>query len=167
MSHGNENHKLVLAIDPATKGVGYALFEGPRRPIDWGVKYAKVRKNAQGLRKIQRLIDFYHPDVIVVEDYAGDGSRRCKRVQQLIKNIKRLAQKKGIKTYSYSPSAIRKTFAQSGAKTKYEIAKKIAEWLREFEPRLPPVRKAWMSEDYRMSIFDAVSLALTFYLVEK
>lgn len=167
MSNGNANHKLVLAVDPSTRGIGFALFEGPQLPVDFGVKDTKKHKNAQGLQKIQQLIDFYHPDVIVVEDYAGEGSRRCKRVQQLIKDIKRLAQKKGIKTRSYSRPAIRKTFAQSSAKTKYEIAQKIAEWLPTFSQRLPPVRKAWMSEDYRMSIFDAVSLALTFYFVEE
>jgi len=29
--------------------------------------------------------------------------------------------------------------------------------------RLPRLRKPWMSEDYRMSIFDAVALALTIF----
>lgn len=167
MSNETTDHKLVLAVDPATRGIGFALFEGPRRPVDWGVKDAKVHKNIQGLLKIGRLMDFYHPDVIVVEDYAGEGSRRSARVQRLIQDIKRLAHKKGITTRAYSRSVIRKTFAQSGAKTKYEIAKKIAEWLPTFAQRLPPVRKPWMSEDYRMSIFDAVSLALTFYSVEE
>ena len=33
----------------------------------------------------------------------------------------------------------------------------------ELAPRLPRSRKPWMSEDYRMSIFDAVALALTFF----
>jgi hypothetical protein len=28
---------------------------------------------------------------------------------------------------------------------------------------MPPVRKIWMSEDRRMGIFDAVSLAVTFF----
>ena len=167
MNNENAKHKLVLALDPATGGIGFALFEGPRHPIDWGVKYAKVRKNAQGLRNIQGLIDLYHPNVIVVEDYAGEGSRRCERVQQLIEDIKRLAQEKGIKSASYSLSAIRKTFAPSGAKTKYEIAKKIAEWMPAFALRFPRERMPWMSENYRMSIFDAVALALTFYSVEE
>jgi hypothetical protein len=33
----------------------------------------------------------------------------------------------------------------------------------ELAPRLSRFRKPWMSEDYRMSIFDAVALALTFF----
>ncbi len=167
MSNGNEKHKLVLAIDPATPGIGFALFEGPRLPIDFGVKDAKVNKNAQGLLKVRELIDFYHPDVIVVEDYAGEGSRRCDRVQRLIRDIKKLAKTKKIKTYQYSRSAIRKTFAQFNAKTKYQIAQKITEWMPTFILRLPPERKMWTSEDPRMNIFDAVSLALTFFHVEE
>ena len=58
---------------------------------------------------------------------------------------------------------IRTFFSEYDAITKYQIATTIAQWLPEFEPRLPPFRKPWMSEDYRMSIFDAVALALTFF----
>ena len=46
---------------------------------------------------------------------------------------------------------------------KQEIAIAIAERFPELAPRLPRFRKPWMSEDYRMSIFDAVALALTFF----
>ena len=46
---------------------------------------------------------------------------------------------------------------------KQEIAIAIAERFPELAPRLPRSRKPWMSEDYRMSIFDAVALALTFF----
>jgi len=33
--------------------------------------------------------------------------------------------------------------------------------------RLPRFRKPWMSEDYRMSIFDAVALAIAFFQFQK
>jgi len=54
-------------------------------------------------------------------------------------------------------------WAGSDATTKQEIAIAIAERFPELAPRLPRFRKPWMSEDYRMSIFDAVALALTFF----
>ena len=47
--------------------------------------------------------------------------------------------------------------------TKREIAEAIVREFPELEPRLPPVRKIWMSEDVRMSIFDAAALAITFF----
>lgn len=166
MSNGNAKHKLVLAIQPSTRGFGYALFEGPRDPINWGVKHTKTN-NAEGLHKVKEFINFYHPDVIVVEDYAGEGSRRCERIQRLIKDIKKLAKKNKLKTYEYSRSDIRKTFAQFGAKTKHQVAQKIAEWMPSFLLRLPPKRKVWTPEDSRMYIFDAVSLALTYFYTEE
>lgn len=166
MSNENAKHKLVLAIQPSTQGLGYALFEGPRDPIDWGVKYTKTN-NAEGVYKVKEFINFYHPDAIVVEDYAGEGSRRCERVQRLIKDIKKLAKTEKIKVYEYSRSAIRKTFTQFGAKTKYQIAQKIVEWMPTFLLQLPPERKIWKGEDARMSIFSAVSLALTYFYTEE
>jgi hypothetical protein len=39
----------------------------------------------------------------------------------------------------------------------------IAKRFPELAPRLPRFRKPWMSEDYRMSIFDAVAMALTLF----
>jgi len=50
-----------------------------------------------------------------------------------------------------------------GAPNKQEIAGAIAKRFPELAPRLPRFRKPWMSEDYRMSIFDAVGLAITFF----
>jgi hypothetical protein len=70
----------VLVLDPCCRGVGYALFEGPEELIDSGVAQATRDKNIESLRRIANLIRRYEPDVIVLEDYAGDGSRRCRRV---------------------------------------------------------------------------------------
>jgi hypothetical protein len=100
--------------------------------------------------------------VIVVEDYTGKGSRRCRRVIELIKDISKLALKKKVKVRSISRDQVRKAFSESGAVNKYEITKVIANRFPELAPRLPRFRKPWMSEDYRMSIFDAVAFAVTF-----
>ena len=43
----------------------------------------------------------------------------------------------------------------------------IARDFPELEPRLPPVRKIWISEDARMNIFDAVALGMTFFHTKK
>jgi hypothetical protein len=54
---------------------------------------------------------------------------------------------------------VQKRFVHSGT-TKYEIAVAVARLFPELTSRLPRQRKPWMSEDKRMSIFDAVSFAL-------
>lgn len=162
----NTNDKRVLAIDPSTRGFGFAVLEGPDRLIDWGVKETKKNKNARSLKLIEDLIDRYLPSVIVVEDYRGKGSRRCHRIQELINDISKLASKRQIKVRSFSRAKVKQTFSESGASNKQEIATAVARRFPELAPRLPRFRKPWMSEDYRMSIFDAVSFGLTFFHVD-
>ncbi len=68
MNGSSTKVKRVLAIDPTTKGFGFAVMEGPEKLIDWGVKGVRGSKNSECLRLISGLIDQYQPDVIVVED---------------------------------------------------------------------------------------------------
>jgi hypothetical protein len=152
---------LVLAVFPSTKGFGYAVFEGRQSLIDWGVKTVyPFQKNLRSLKKIRELFAFYYPDVVVLEDYEGEGSRRAKRIQTLINLITIEVAGRGMSTASYSRDQVRSCF---DLETKREIAEAIAREFPELGPRLPPARKIWMSEDRRMSIFDAVSLAITFF----
>jgi Holliday junction resolvasome RuvABC endonuclease subunit len=162
MSRANSNDKRVLAIDPSTRGFGFAVLEGPNRLIDWGVKETKTDKRQRSQKLIADLIEQYQPSVIVVEDYAAKGSRRCGRVCDLINDISKLAMNRNVKVKSFSRLKVRQAFAEAGAKNKYEIALAIAKRFQELAPRIPRFRKPWMSEDYRMSIFDAVALAVTF-----
>jgi Holliday junction resolvasome RuvABC endonuclease subunit len=154
--------RIIMAVFPSTRGFGYVVFKGPYLPIDWGIKHVSRDKNAECLAKVADLFEWYHPDTVVLEDYRGRASRRTKRIERLIESISDLAQQQRMETYSYSRAAIRNCFAAFGAGTKQEIAQAIAEQLPELGTRLPPVRKIWMSEDPRMSIFDAAALAITF-----
>ncbi len=158
--------KRILAIDPTTRGFGFAVLEGPMNLVDWGVKEAKVDKNDQSLNLVARLIKRYRPDVMVVEDYTGQGSKRCVRIAGLIDRIIKLADKRGVKIHTFSRSMVREGFSEAQAYTKHQIAEAIALKFPELAPRMPRFRKSWMSEDYRMSIFDAIALALTYFYFE-
>jgi Holliday junction resolvasome RuvABC endonuclease subunit len=159
----NRNDKRVLAIDPSTRGFGYAILEGPDRLIDWGVKETRADKNRRALILIAELLEIYQPKVLVIEDYSGRGSRRCQRIQMLVNDISKLALKRKVKVRSFSRAKVQQSFAQLAGRTKYEIAMAIAKRFPELAPRLPRFRKPWMSEDYRMSIFDAGAFGLTFF----
>src|SRR5215470_6070005 len=163
MSSAYTKDKRVLTIDPSTRGFGFAILEGPNRLIDWGVKETKTDKKRRTLQLIDELIEQYQPSVIVVEDYTAKGSRRCGRIRELIDGIARLAVKRNVKVRSYSRLKVKQAFAEAGAMNKFEIALAIANRFPELVPRLPRFRKPWMSEDYRMSIFDAMGLSLTFF----
>ena len=154
----------VLAIDPSSRGFGFVIFEGPMSPIDWAVKNTNEKdKNVACLRQIGTLADYYFPDVIVVEDYSAKDFQRGKRVQDLIKDILELGSKRKIRTFKVTHSMVKEFFSKFGATTKYEIATAIAGSVTELDLAVPSLRKPWESEHYRMSIFDAVAFAQTFY----
>ncbi len=163
MTNHQPDNALILAVFPAVRGFGFALFHGAWVPLDWGFRHVQGDKNESSRDKVATLLDDYAPDTLLLEDHAGEGSRRSARVETLIDEIAALADAKGICVARYSRDQIRECFAEFGATTKYEIAEAISRSLPEFPPQLPPQRKIWLPEDYRMSIFDAVSLIFTHF----
>src|SRR5438093_245495 len=102
MSRAANREIRVLAIDPSTRGFGFAVLEGPNRLIDWGVKETKTDKNKRSLKLISELIEQYEPSVLVLEDYVGKGSRRCRRVAELLDGISRLALERKMRVRRFS-----------------------------------------------------------------
>jgi Holliday junction resolvasome RuvABC endonuclease subunit len=166
MTNRRREHR-VLAIDPTTRGFAFAVMEGPHDLVDWGVKSVRPAKQAQCLAGVAGQIAFFAPTVIVLEDTAKRGSRRCRRVRRLIEAIRALAERAGVPTRLVSRRQVKNTFVVTGANTKHQIAVAIAEQLPELADRLPPYRESWMSEDYRMNIFDAVAFAVTFFALRE
>jgi len=160
--HSSENNQRVMGISPCPKGFGFAVLEGPETLVDYAVKEVMGDRDRTCLKKIADLIECYQPDVIVLENPKGKGSRRFLRIQNLIQEIMKLAASEGLKARSFSQSEIKKAFSSSG--TKHHIATSLTKQFPELALRLPPARKPWMSEYERMGIFDAVALALILYL---
>lgn len=69
----------------------------------------------------------------------------------------------GVDLVKYGPKDIRNTFDSLGVRTKHERAKMASSMLPALSHRLPPKRKAWSSEDPRMSPFEAAALGLTYF----
>jgi Holliday junction resolvasome RuvABC endonuclease subunit len=106
MSRAYTKDIRVLAVDPSTRGFGFAVLEGPERLIDWGVRETKTDKKTRSLKLISELIEQYAPSVLIIEDYAGKGSRRCRRVADLINEISSLALKRKMKVTSFSRAEV-------------------------------------------------------------
>lgn len=150
----------ILAIDPMHKGFGYVVVEGGTLLVDWGVAHVRGPKHIGCLRRLSELVEQYAPDLLVIEDPAVD-SRRWARVHKLLLDIRVWGEKRGVRVRMLSRRRVRKVFAEWNATTKEEIAAVIARQFTELAFQLPPHRKCYMSEDARMSIFDAAALALT------
>lgn len=158
------HQNFVLSVYPTSRGYAYVLFEGRESPYDWGVKEVRKKdKNKHTVKGIHALIEKYRPDYLVIEDYTEKGSRRSSRIRRLYRQLVALAASEYIDVCRYSKSTIRACFEPSGARTKREIAKDIAREIPAFAHRLPRVRKCWMSEDPKQSLFDAAALGLVFY----
>ena len=155
----------VLAVHATSKGIGYAVFEGPQSPIDWGVTSVGAgEKNTKCLALVQELVGRFCPDVLVLEDVGAKSSRRSERVRRLYRSIETFAGSRAIEIHRYSRADLRRCFDEGfGASRKPEIAQTLATLLPELAHRIPPVRKLWQSEDVRMGIFDAAALAYTFF----
>ncbi|HYW46413.1 MAG TPA: hypothetical protein VE959_26335 [Bryobacteraceae bacterium] len=149
----------MLAVDPFSRGVGFAVVEGPARLVDWGIRTTGRADNAKALHVIAKLIDRFRPDVLAFEDWDSDGSRRCGRVQTL---LDRIAATEGprVLVRLITRRQIRAIGPLPQTSTKRGRACLLAERFLELQPFLPPSRKPWMPEDDRMAIFDALGFAL-------
>lgn len=155
--------KRILAIDPTHRGFGYVIFEGPSFLVDWGVRNVRGPKNSGALQAVERLIERYTPDLLLVEDSSARDCWRRQRVRDLLGELVALASRCGVRVRRVSRTKVGKTFAGFGASNKDQIARLIAARFPELALRLPPERKPWMSEDARMAIFDAAAFALVFF----
>jgi len=155
--------KRVLAIDPYSRGVGFAVLEGPENLIDWGLRTTGRADNERAVRAIKMLIDRFEPDLLALEDWESAGARRCNRVEILL-NLVAHGAWEGLKVSLVSNRALRTIGQLPDAGTKYGRAGLVADRFPELRAFLPPVRKLWMPEDPRMSIFDATAFALACFM---
>jgi hypothetical protein len=154
----------VAAIYPNPKGFAFVIFEGPSRPMDWGLKEANARRrNAHCVKLAQTLLSQYRPQVLIVEEPSTRRSRRCERICRLNRSLRRSGERLGIDVHLICRAEVRQCFSEEGARTKFEVATAISKRFACFEHWLPPARKPWMAEDTRMSVFDAAAFALAYY----
>jgi hypothetical protein len=161
MNHPFSETTRVLAIDPTSKGIGFAVLEGPRQLVAWGVKHAAA--NRECLQRATALIHQYQPDALVVERTDVRGCRRRPRALELIGDILDLSKGRRVRARWVSRREMLRHFAMSGFATKRDVAVALSVRFPELCRYLPPERKPWMSEDERMSIFDALAFGLAFY----
>jgi Holliday junction resolvasome RuvABC endonuclease subunit len=154
---------LVLGIHPHTRGFGWVVFENPFSPYDWGMVSARQDKNAVCLRKLERLLERFEPEVLVLEAFEREHSARRGRISRLGQSIVALARVRRIEVALYSRGDVKACFANVGAITRQEIAEAVARQFSQLRHRLPPKRKPWQTAAERLSLFMAAALVLTHY----
>jgi RNase H-fold protein (predicted Holliday junction resolvase) len=164
MSHETPTRPTrIIALDPTTKGFGYAILDLPLRLIAWGLAHISGEKRSGAVARFEALLDQFRPDAVVLEDTTAPGSRRYPRMRDLIETLAKTARERGVAVYTVARLAVIACFSSKDERaTKAKIAKTLAVAFPELAEKVPKQRKTYQSEDERISIFDAVSLAVTF-----
>ena len=153
---------LVFALHATARGFGYVVFEGPFTAHDWGTVVARGDKNATCLRKLEKMLDHFSPETLLLEE-AKSVANRSARITRLYQAVTMLCIARSIEVAVYTLGDIKACFAGAGARTRQDIAETIARQIDAFGHRMPRKRAQWQSEDRRMSMFCAAALVLTHY----
>lgn len=152
----------VLAVDPVSRGFGFVVLEDdPLQLVDWGVCHCARGTEGGCARALLSMLARYQPTAIVMEDPRDARSLRALALEGFLADVAETLADSAVELHTYSRQEIRHLFVSAGAVTKEQIAKMLVTRFPELRAKEPPERKVWESEDARMSIFDALSFAMT------
>ncbi|MBZ5565864.1 MAG: hypothetical protein LAP13_26025 [Acidobacteriia bacterium] len=155
------NQKRVLSLDVHPSRFGYVIFEGPEELLDWGVRSFRDGVNAVRIppaQKVGTLLDDFAPSAIVLEKRESLAKKAARHIQ----TVQREAAKRRVPVRWVTRRMVKRIF-DGHERNKDEIAFVLGQRFPELAPKVPPRRKIWQSEDYRMSIFDAAALGVAYF----
>jgi hypothetical protein len=150
----------VLALDLHPRSFGYVVLERPDRLLDWGVRSNRRKGNSADMlirRRVKPLLELWRPSILVLGSGLGMTQTPHLRGDKLLKRIAAEA-----RNHQVAVRMLKKRPGTDQGKklTKHENARRAAEQFSVLRWKMPPKRKPWESEDYRMSMFTAATLAM-------
>ncbi len=133
--------------------------------LDWGIRSFRSGANAVKTpagEKFRALLDEFTPSAVVIRERTTRSARKPK----LLTIIERQARSRRIPLRFISRGDVNRAFVGFES-NKYEVASALARQFPDLASRLPPKRKVWQSEDYRMGIFDAAALGVAYFVRRK
>jgi len=146
----------ILAIDAHPLSFGFAVFEKPDQIIDWGVRSFRRGVNAVKVpmkTKLSKLMKEHQPDLILVLTPKTELS-----LQQRL--VAKVATMNHVRLRAVSRDVVKGAFPDSH--NKHELALAVASRIPVLLQHIPPKRKPWKPEHYRMSIFEAAATGLSY-----
>jgi hypothetical protein len=156
--------KTILAIQPATLHVGYAVFEDTML-VDFGSKSLRsgprrVRDPSRARLIFRRLVDQCEPDVIILPKPNKCTAARRRFLREIQSDL--TVYPHHVVTFGWRE--IQQTFKSVLSRkypNKYSIMQVLAKSFPELHLRLPKPRRMWDAEDHQTPMFDAVALVIT------
>jgi hypothetical protein len=156
----------ILAIDLRPRRFGYAVFEGPRRLLDWGVSGYPPEDDGDlsvAGKRLSALLKLTSPSIIVVKRERWDSANTNVGARSLAEAVYSESSARSIPIYLLGQDELASTFLNLECQTKYEIASVLTRIFPELSWKLPPKRQLWQSEHPRMTMFDAIALGLAYW----
>jgi hypothetical protein len=151
----------VLALDLHPRRFGYVVVENSDRLLDWAVRSCRHKGNLSDVlvrRRLEPLLELWRPSVVVLRDPLRIRTPNPSTSRLLKKQIIMAAKNGGARV-----QVLKKRPTDRAEKlTKYERAQAVVRLFPVLTQKLPPKRKPWESEDYRMSMFAAAALAMAY-----
>lgn len=117
----------ILAINPGSKYLGIAVFEGPELR-DWCIKAIKGKWSKAKFKKVETILSDlmmqYEPNVLAIKKL--HPSRTSKKLNRLVAHVKAFCQKKGLKIYQYSLEELENFLSPGERINKNQLAEAVA-----------------------------------------
>jgi hypothetical protein len=158
----------ILAIDPGTRYLGLAVFEGERL-LDWRVKRATAPHQRRGVRLTERveailrpILERYEPQILVLKQGSASQRSQSRMLPMITKHFQTVGKRRGLRVQTYPPEQVRRLFARGRRVTRLEVARIL---VAEHYPFLAPWyelerRTPWFQESYHLRMFGAVALGV-------
>lgn len=161
MKNNFKKPKRILAVDPGTRYLGIVVMEDDEL-IYWAVKTIKMRQSdkerlSEAKKIIQRLIDYYRPQILVIEKPRPHWSKQSKLLNRVCGIIKGTAIANGLKVREFTPEEVRKAICGNPKATKQEMAEKL---ILKYSDLVKFLNRDKIHNRYWHYLVDAVGLAM-------
>lgn len=153
----------VLGIYPTSRGMGWAVFEGPFKVVEFDLLISFKNKNPTCLRKVEQLLGRFMPETVVVETFNLGKADRNTRIYDLRLSIVSLVVAHGHTLGVFNRAQVREALDVGVGGTRQETADAVARRVPALAHRLPKPRRHGDGEDKRLAMFNAAALVLTHY----
>lgn len=158
--------RRLLALEIRASRIGFAVFEGPTRLLDWGVRsFENDRKNLRSSvsDRIGILLAFYEPFALVMRSRISHSASHQRTLAKVIGAIRVESRRHSTRFIVLTTRQVRNSFVAKGKITKYDLALSVAQQFDELTWKLPRRRKSYQSEAPAMVVFEAVANGIAFF----
>lgn len=154
----------LLALNVRASRIGYVLFDGPDRLLDWGTRAIPAGERREiGRMRVASLLLLTSPSEIVISRARRKRDVDSRDALGIAALVRREAFLRFIPVASAGSRAVERRLPSVRAANKYEMAAAAARSYPEIFWKLPSGRKRWQTEPRVMLVFDALTAGLAFW----